>query len=296
MREHCRGDEGGVLDLHAVMDLVAFAQPAQNADRVFDRRLVDHHGLEPPLEGGVLFDVLAVLVKRRGADGVQLAAGEHRLEHVRRVHRALGRAGADHGVQLVDEQDDLTLCVGDFLQHRLEPLFELAAVLGSGDERAHVEGDNALVLQPLGHVAADDACGETFDDGGFADTGLADQNRVVLGAPRQYLDHPADFLVAADHRIELALARQLGQIATVAFERLVGAFGILARHALRAANGGERLEHPIRRDAVLLQQTRGGRAAGFAGDRHEEVLGADVVVLEPPGFRLCEVANQLEPR
>ena len=41
--------------------------------------------------------------------GVQLAAREHRLQHVRRVHRPFGRAGADHGVQLVDEQDDLAL-------------------------------------------------------------------------------------------------------------------------------------------------------------------------------------------
>jgi hypothetical protein len=40
---------------------------------------------------------------------VQLAAGQHRLEHVAGVHGALGGAGADHGVQLVNEQDDLAL-------------------------------------------------------------------------------------------------------------------------------------------------------------------------------------------
>jgi hypothetical protein len=37
---------------------------------------------------------------------VQLAAREHRLEHVAGVHRALGRARPDDGVQLVDEQQD----------------------------------------------------------------------------------------------------------------------------------------------------------------------------------------------
>src|ERR671923_163586 len=71
-------------------------------------------------------DMLAVLVERRRADRVQLAAGEHRLEQVARVHRALGRAGTDDGVQLVDEQDDLALAVLDLLQDRLEPLLELA--------------------------------------------------------------------------------------------------------------------------------------------------------------------------
>ena len=53
--------------------------------------------------------------------------------------RAFGRARADDRVELVDEQDDLALRLGDLLQHRLQPLFELAAVLRAGDERAHVE-------------------------------------------------------------------------------------------------------------------------------------------------------------
>ena len=92
---------------------------------------VDQHRLEAALERGVLLDVLAVLVERGGADAVQLAAGEHRLEHVAGVHRALGLAGADDGVQLVDEQEDPALALLDLVQHRLQALLELAAVLGA---------------------------------------------------------------------------------------------------------------------------------------------------------------------
>ena len=55
----------------------------------------------------------------------------------------------------------------------------------------------------------------------------------------------ADLLVAADDRIELALARQLGQVAAVALERLVGAFGILVGDALGAADRGQRLEDGV---------------------------------------------------
>ena len=87
-----RGDERRVRDPDAVVDLVALAQAAQDRDRLLDRRLVHEHRLEAPLERGVLLDVLAVLVERGRADGVQLAAGEHRLEQVGGVHRALGRA------------------------------------------------------------------------------------------------------------------------------------------------------------------------------------------------------------
>ena len=79
-----------------------------------------------------------------------------------------------------------------------------------------------LFFSPSGHVAADDALRQPFDDGRLADAGLADEHRVVLRAARQHLDHAADFFVAADHRIELALAGELGQIAPVAGERLVG--------------------------------------------------------------------------
>ena len=151
------------------MDLVALAQAAQDADRVLDGRLADDHRLEAALERGVLLDVLAVFVECRRADRMQLAARQHRLQHVGRVDRAFGRAGADDGVQLVDEEDDLALRVDDLLQHRLQPLLELAAILRAGDERAHVEGDDLLVLQAFRHVAAHDALGEALDDGGLAD-------------------------------------------------------------------------------------------------------------------------------
>ena len=109
LAERRRRDERRIRDPDAVVDLVALAQAAQDRDRLLDRRLVDEDRLEAALEGGVLLDVLAVLVERRRADRVELAAGEHRLEQVRGVHRALGRAGADDRVELVDEQDDLAL-------------------------------------------------------------------------------------------------------------------------------------------------------------------------------------------
>ena len=68
--------------------------------------LGDEHRLEAPRQGGVLLDVLAVFVERGGADAVQLAARQGGLQEVAGVHGALGLAGADDGVQLVDEQDD----------------------------------------------------------------------------------------------------------------------------------------------------------------------------------------------
>ena len=90
------------------MHLVAVLQTAKDADGVLDRRFADQHLLEAAFEGGVLLDVLAVLVEGGGADHAELATGQHGLDHVARVHRALtGGAGTHDGVQLVDEGDDL---------------------------------------------------------------------------------------------------------------------------------------------------------------------------------------------
>ena len=151
---------------------------------LLERRLLDHDRLEAALEGGVALDVLAVLVERRRADALELAAGERRLEDVGGVDRALGGAGADQRVQLVDEEDRV-VGVAELLDDLLEPLLELAAVLGAGDERPDVERQDALVEQRLGDVAGDDPVGQALGDGGLADAGLADQGRVVLGPSRR---------------------------------------------------------------------------------------------------------------
>ena len=99
---------------------------------------------------------------------------------------------------------DLALGGADLAEHGLQPLLELAAVLGAGEQRADVERPDAAALQALGHVAGDDALGEALDDRGLADAGLADQHGVVLRAAREHLDDAADLVVAADHGVELA--------------------------------------------------------------------------------------------
>ena len=219
-----------------------------------DRGLSDEDRLEAALERRVLLDVLAVLVERRRADRAQLAAGQHRLQEVGRVDGALGCAGADDRVQLVDEEDDLAGRVLDLREDGLEPLLELTPVFGPGEERADVERPHALALQPLGNVARDDALGEALGDRRLSHAGLADQNRVVLRPARQHLHDAADLLVAADDRVELARLRERGQIPPVLLERLVRALRILRRDLLPAADAGERLQERVARDHVEGEQ------------------------------------------
>ena len=145
------GEVGGrdqrlVGDRDPVVRLVLVADALEDLDRVGERGLVDLDRLEAALEGGVLLDVLAVLVERRCADRLQLATGEHRLQDRGGVDRALGSAGTHEGVDLVDEEDDVAAGL-DLLEDLLQPLLEIAAVTRTGDERTEVERVQLLVAR-----------------------------------------------------------------------------------------------------------------------------------------------------
>jgi hypothetical protein len=268
-----------------VVHFEALLQATQDRDGVLDTRLIDDHRLEATFERRVLLDVLAVLIERRSADAVQFSAREHGLEHVARIHRAIGLARSDDRVQFVDEQEDAPLTVLDLGEHGLQPLLELAAVLGAGDEASHVERKHRLVLEPFGDVAAHDALGQPFGDRSLADTRFANEYGVVLGLARQDADHTADLLIAPDHRIHLALLGHLHEVAAVPFERFVGDFGVGALHPLVAAHFLERVQEPRfvdreRLDDVAQTTLRSGE------DRQEQVLDRDILVPHLAGLLL----------
>ena len=220
------------------------------------RRFADEHRLEAPLERCVLLDILAIFIERRCADAVKLAARERRLQEIAGVHRAFGFAGAHERVHLVDEEDDVACRLAHFVEDAFQPLLELAAIFGAGDQRAHVEREQALVLDAVGNVAVGDPQGEPFDDRGLADARLADEHGVVLGAAGKHLDGSADLLVAADHRIELAFARGGGEVARIFLQRVVAVFGALRIRGPPAAKLLDRGVEVLRRNARLCKRSR----------------------------------------
>ncbi len=276
MRQRRRRDDGRIGDLDAVMDFVALLESAQDGDGVFHRGLVHQHFLEAPLERRVLFDVLAVLIERGRADAMQLAARQRGLEHVAGVHGALGLAGAHHGVQFIDEQNHLAFLFRQIGEDRLQALLELAAKFRAGDQRAHVERENALVAQAFRHLAVDDALCEALDDGGLADAGLPDEHRIVLGPALQNLNGAPDLVIAADDRIEFALARALGEIDAVLLQRLAVLLGARILHLGAAANFLDRLFQAVPRRAAGLQDTA-EFAAVIAGREHEQLAGDELI-------------------
>ena len=114
-------------------------------------------------------------------------------------------------MDLVDEQDDVS-AGPDLLQHLLETLLEISPVAGARYERTKIEGVQMLVGQRIRNVVDDNPLGETFDDRRLAHPWLSDEDGVVLRAPRQHLHDALDLVCPADHRVELALPSQLGEV------------------------------------------------------------------------------------
>ena len=251
-----------------MVDLVTLLESAQDRDGVLDGGLAHVHLLESTFQRRILLDVFAVLVERGRADHAQFTARQHGLDHVAGVHGALGTARADDGVQFVDEGDHLTGGVGDLLQHCLQPLLELAAVLRSRQQAGDVERDESLVLQTLGNVAVGDATGQALDDGGLAHTGFADEHRVVLGATTEHLDDPANLGIATNHRIDLSVTGALGEVLSVLLECLELLLGILIGDTMTAAHVAQRLQEFLAAHAESLVH------------REQKMLDAEVIVLQ----------------
>ena len=239
-----------------------------------------------------------VLLGRGGPDDLHLAPAQRGLEDVRRVDRALGAARPDDGVQLVDEEDHVPrpLYVA---QHGLDPVLEIAAVLGPGEQGRDVERDDALAPQLLGRAPPGHEHRQTLGHGGLADARLAHQDGVVLAAPREDLDGAADLRLPPDDGVDRPRGRQLRQIPAVLVEdaRLAVADRRAQRARLGAAAGIGIAEHgeDLGIDAVGVgpgrRQHPHRAAVGVAQDAEQQMLGADAGAAQRGGLAARPLQN-----
>ena len=168
----------------------------------------------------------------------------------------------------------------------LDALLEIAAVAGAGQERPHVELKDRAVGQHVRHFIMNDLARQAFRDGGLADTGLADEQGVVLLAAAQHLNGAVDFRITADQRIDLAVLGFLVEVDAIGFERVIGVL------ALAFALVGRRLVVDAARGPGLGQARAFGNAMGNVVDR---VVAGHFLLLQEEGrvaLTLGEDGNQ----
>ena len=263
--------------------LVFGCDAAQDRHGVLNGRLPHVHLLETPLEGRILLNLLAVLIQRCGTDQPQFPTRQHGLEHIARVHGALGAAASPHdGVELIDKRHDFPGRILDFLQNGLEPLLEFAAVLRAGHHRGHVQLHELLATQGFGDVTIHHPLREPLNNRRLSHTRFADQHRVVLRAARQHLNHTPDLRITPDHRIHLALAGKRGEIRTVLLKGLERPLRIRRIHLRAATHRGQHGRELVARHA--------SRAQDFSSltlrlrDGHEQMLSRNIGIAQRGGL------------
>ena len=239
------------------MQLVLLFKSAQDRDCVFNARLINIDRLETPLKRRVLLDILLIFIERGRADAMQFTAGQCGLEQVGCIHRTFRGPSPDQRVHLVNEQDDLTVRALHFIKHRLQPLFKLAAIFRARNQRTQVEAHQCAPLQAIGNITVGDAQREPFGNCGLARARLTDQRGVVLGTTSQDLDRAANLFVTTNHRIKLAVARSLREVARVFLHRIVRAFSIRAVGRLAFAQFIDRVFQCLGIKPCLLERLPG---------------------------------------
>ena len=134
-------------------------------------------------------------------------------------------------MRLVDEEDDGHVGALHLLDYLLEPVLELALHRCSGLQEAEIKGAQHRALQAVRHIAVCEAPRKALDHRGLAHAGLAGEDRVVLAAAHQDVNHLADLGVAADDFVNLSLTRLTGKVNGVKPERLAAAGALTGEHA-----------------------------------------------------------------
>src|SRR5690606_19594039 len=125
---------------------------------------------------------------------------------------------------------------------------------------------------------------QPLNDGGLTDTGLTDEDRVVLGAPGEHLHNPLDFLLPTNDGIELALTGRLGEVPPELIQNQRGGWRRLASARggrFLALVTGEQLDDLLTDPVEIraeLHQHLSGDALTLPDQAQQDVFGTDVVV------------------
>ena len=103
-------------------------------------------------------------------------------------------------MKLIDKQDNIS-CGFYFFNNFLETFFKLAAVFSAGNNAAHIQRYQPLVLQCFRYIAFYNELGKSFHNGGFSDTRFTNEGRIIFITAAENLDNALHFLFPPLNRI-----------------------------------------------------------------------------------------------
>ena len=195
-----------------MMVFIPFLQASHYGNGCCRRRFLHHYHLETSFQGLVCLKIFLILIKSRGTYRPKFSASQSRLEYVGRIHRS-GRAACTHqSVYLIDEKNNLSLAVNNFLHNSLETFLEFSLVFRTCNQRTQIKRIYLAALEVFRHIPVNYLLRYAFRYSRLSHSGLSYQDGIVLCSSAEDLQHSADLLVTPDYGIEFSLRCPLIEI------------------------------------------------------------------------------------
>ena len=221
----------GVVDV--VVLLVAVLKTVDDRNGVVGVWLADVDWLETPLKCSVLLDMFTVLFCRSCTDDLDFSTRQRWLQDGRGVDGALCGAGANDGVNLVNEEDVIL----GFLQlsnNLLHAVLKLTAILGTSYQTCQVKRPDLLSAQNVRDVARSNELSQALNNSSLTNAGISQDKWVVLLAAGKNLHDTLNLAVTANDRVKLFICGKLSKVAAKLLQH--GSIVVCVRTHLTSAN------------------------------------------------------------
>ena len=151
-RKHNSSLDGSLGVVDVVVLLVAVLKAVNNGNGVIVIWLTDVDRLKTPLKCSVLLDMFTILLCRSCTNDLDFSTRQRWFQDGRGVDGALCGAGANDGVNLIDEED-VILGFFQFSNNLLHAVLKLTAILRSRYQTCQVKRPDLLSAQDVRNVA-----------------------------------------------------------------------------------------------------------------------------------------------
>ena len=171
-----------------MMILIASFDIFQYLERFLVGGRLNLYLLETTLQSAILFYGITILVKCCRTNALYGTTCQCWFQYVCSIHRACSRTSTYHGVNLVDEDDDVRILF-QFLDQHLHTFLELSTIFRASYYTRHIQRDDTFAEQHWRTVVADNHLCQSLDDGTLTNTRLTNQYGVVLlAASKDFYD------------------------------------------------------------------------------------------------------------
>ncbi len=187
-------------------------EATDHQDCFFLGRLIHLNHLEAARERGIFFEIFLIFRPRSSRDGAQSAPGKSGFEQVCGITLSSRTSRPDQRVRLVDEQNDWFRRRLNFINHLAQSILELPFHARAGLQQAKIQGPQTDPFESRRNIARRDPLGKPFDDCGFAHTGFAGKDRIILPPTHQDINDLSNLLIPAQDRVDLPFSSLFSEV------------------------------------------------------------------------------------